>query len=670
MKFPPRMAHMSAAPESDELPQPESALSHEISDYEKMARDAVSSGQLLTAIEVARDGLARFRGDSRILKQMLALALAQTGALEAARAALDDVLRDSASDGETLCLIGRVYKELWRHAPTPAEGEAALRAASKFYGDAFARDNAYYPGINLAFTLAALGESAQAAECAAQVAKLCREIVGRAEGSAFSKALAALGHAKPKPDAENYGWALATLAEASLIQGRHEDAATHYRRAAGLFHGRWRDIASMRRQAHAILDLARQPADWLDGCFAFPAIVAFTGHMIDLPGRTHARFPPEREPAVREAIRAHLDRINAGFGYSSAASGGDIIFCECLLNREARVNLVLPCSVDRFKQQSVSPAGPEWERRFHHVLANANNVMFANPPEFTLTQNDPAAASGFIFTNRIVTGMAALQARALDLELETLAVWDGLPGDGIGGTATVVEEWRRAGRRPHLIPVHDAARDATITAAPANAAPPAPAAPPPPATDEPATTPRHEIKALVFLEVFNYARIAENQIPHFVRAFKQPIARIIAALPAPPIAAEGAGASMSFTFDELGSAARLALEVRDRVRELTAADQGLPRGLGVRIFLHAAPVYAFTDPVLGRTACMGAHVTRAARITQIVPSGQIYVSQEFAALCGAAGIDDLSFEYLGPLPTSQLFYNTPLHRLDRATLRS
>lgn len=648
---------MSSEPEAEELAQPESALSHEIRDYEKMAREAVSSGELLSAIEVARDGLARFRGDSHVLKQMLALALAQTGALDAARTALDEVRKDAANDVETLCLIGRIYKELWRNAPNREDAAAAIRQSCQFYGDAFAREEAYYPGINLAFTLAASGEREKAAAVAAKVAKLCEKIVAQAEGSVFGRIKAAFGQEQLKPDAATYGWALATLAEAMLIQDKQDEAGRYYRRASDLFQGRWRDLASMRKQAHEILALSKQPTDWLDRCFAFPSVVIFSGHMIDAPGRPQPRFPAESEPQVTDAIRQHLDRINAGFGYSSAASGGDIIFCECLLNRGARVNLVLPCSVDNFKRQSVSPAGPGWERRFHHVLANATNVIFANPPEFTLTAGDPASSAGYVFANRIVTGMAALQARALDLELKALMVWDGRAGDGLGGTSTVIQEWRSRGIEPHIVPVGSA---------PATGAAPAPA----PAATAAASSLEHEIKAMMFMEVANYARIAEREIPQFVAAFKAPLAKIIAALPAPPIASEAAGPAFAFVFDRLPDATRLALDTRDFMRDVKWSEHGLPANLGIRIFLHAGPVYAFNDPVLRRINCMGTHMTRASRIAQVVPPGQIYVSQEFAALCGTERVEKVSFEYLGPLPTSQLFYNTPLYRLEHAAQRA
>ena len=137
-------------------------LSHDVLEYEKAARQAVSTGHLLTAIEVTREGLGRY-GANPVLQQQLALALAQTGALDSARAVLDEVLKEAARDEETLCLLGRVYKELWRRAGDPAAAAEALTLSSKYYGEAFALTEGSYPGINLAFTHAAAGKPASPA---------------------------------------------------------------------------------------------------------------------------------------------------------------------------------------------------------------------------------------------------------------------------------------------------------------------------------------------------------------------------------------------------------------------------------------------------------------------------------------------------------------------------
>src|SRR5207247_3556421 len=102
--------------------------------------------------------------------------------------------------------------------------------------------------------------------------------------------------------------------------------------------------------------------DWLDKCFEFPSIVVFSGHMLDQPGRGSPRFPAEREGPIREEIKKYLAQVKPGFGSSSAACGADIIFCECIIEMGANLQLVLPCPISAFKAQSVSFAGPDWER--------------------------------------------------------------------------------------------------------------------------------------------------------------------------------------------------------------------------------------------------------------------------------------------------------------------
>jgi len=49
----------------------------------------------------------------------------------------------------------------------------------------------------------------------------------------------------------------------------------------------------------------------------------------------------------------------------------------------------------------------------------------------------------------------------------------------------------------------------------------------------------------------------------------------------------------------------------------------------------------------------------------ITAPGQVYVSQEFAALCAVEGTVGMSFEYLGRVPTAKKYGEAPLYRLDR-----
>lgn len=651
---------MRSNPEDEGILRSPAGFAEEIAEYETMVRQAVSSGQLLTAIEVAKDGLHRFP-DNLALRQQLALAQTQAGALEAAQAVLAEVVKDSPKDEETLSLLGRIHKELWRRAADAETGAAALQKACEFYGEAFNLKHSYYPGINLAFCLLASGDRAKALEVADKVAESCRRELAALRDSAD-------------------GWLHGTLAEALVHLGDPDGAAVHYRKAAQLFRGRWRDLASMQGQARAIAGLLKQAPtaqvrwsdiasiqrrarnlfsgpraldrDWLDQCFDFPSVVVFAGHMVDAPGRAVPRFPADRESEVRAAIKAQLEAINAGIGFSSAACGADLIFCECMLERGARVNLVLPCPVDAFKLQSVSFAGPDWEKRFHAVLAAANSVLFANASEAAPSDSDPATAQALVYTNRIVTGLAALQANSLTLDLHAVTVWDGKGGDSLGGTASIVSDWRRRNLDVHVIA--PPAIPGTV------AAPAAPAAKGGPLPDV-----RQEIKAVVYAELLNYRRITEAKLPLYIREFKGRVAKLLADLKIKPAVAEIWGGTHHLLFDDLEAAARFAVGFRDLVQATDWGKLGLPPDLGVTIALHAGPVFVFEDAVQARQTCIGAHVTRTARINPVTPRGQIYASQEFAALCGAEGITVVGFEFLGRVHTTRLFEDAPLYRVDR-----
>lgn len=108
-----------------------------------------------------------------------------------------------------------------------------------------------------------------------------------------------------------------------------------------------------RRQARLILESLGQDASDLDSCFKVPRVVAFTGHRIDSPGRARPQFPAVAEREVRAEIARALAKLDAGFGYASAACGSDILFLEEMLRSGGEIQIVLPCSPDEFRIESV-----------------------------------------------------------------------------------------------------------------------------------------------------------------------------------------------------------------------------------------------------------------------------------------------------------------------------
>ncbi|MDQ2800850.1 MAG: DUF4071 domain-containing protein, partial [Armatimonadota bacterium] len=143
---------------------------------EAAVRQMLDRGQTFLAHDLARTALHRFP-DSARLKQAVALTLLRAGALSEAQAALECLyptpLRPDAVplrhatqvDEETLGLIARVYKDLWKRSGQP---EDACRARDA-YLRGFQASGGYWTGINAATLSWIVGDHAQAAEVAGLV---------------------------------------------------------------------------------------------------------------------------------------------------------------------------------------------------------------------------------------------------------------------------------------------------------------------------------------------------------------------------------------------------------------------------------------------------------------------------------------------------------------------
>jgi hypothetical protein len=101
----------------------------------------------------------------------------------------------------------------------------------------------------------------------------------------------------------------------------------------------------------------------------------FTGHMIDQPGRSEPRFPPEKEQQVRSAIKKKVQqekervaRENGVLtGVAGGGSGGDILFHEVCAELGIKTKLYLALPRDQFVAESVAYAGPSWIDRFDEL---------------------------------------------------------------------------------------------------------------------------------------------------------------------------------------------------------------------------------------------------------------------------------------------------------------
>jgi hypothetical protein len=171
-------------------------------------------------------------------------------------------------------------------------------------------------------------------------------------------------------------------------------------------------------------------------------VVVFSGHRVDVPGRTPPRFPAAKARPAGVAIARTLGELGIGasdLALTQGSSGGDLLFAEACLDRGARLRLMLPGPETAFIEESVraSQDGDQWLRRYEAVRAALDA-----PPQVLPDAEGLGHGARFASCNRwlIDAGLSHGPERA-----RFLCLWDGGPSGGAGGTADFVAEVRRRG---------------------------------------------------------------------------------------------------------------------------------------------------------------------------------------------------------------------------------
>lgn len=149
--------------------------------------------------------------------------------------------------------------------------------------------------------------------------------------------------------------------------------------------------------------------------------LGITGHQ-SIPGVAHEHVSQALERKISAAWCAE-----GLFGLTSLALGADQLFAELILSAGGQLHVVVPASryESTFDQLGL--------RTFRALLARAAEVE-------TLAFDKATEASFFAAGKRIV-----------DLCDHLLAVWDGQPSRGLGGTADVVHYAQTLGREVSII---------------------------------------------------------------------------------------------------------------------------------------------------------------------------------------------------------------------------
>ena len=253
-------------------------MSRPDTDWLEAVRGAERRGELLTAVDLAEQGLAG-HPDDLWLKHRAVLALARAGATrEAARRFERYGL--AATDEEDMAALGaRIAKDQALEAAAPGDAQRRHARATSTGRSTFDRTGGYYPAINAATLSLVAGERRRRAKLA---------------GAARTRS--AVRHGPY--------YAAATEAEAQLLLGDQAAAVEALQRAAALHGGDYLSVATTRRQLRLVCALTGADPEII-GALAGPGVAHFCGHRIPPAGMT-GRFPADAEEDVAARIDAEL----------------------------------------------------------------------------------------------------------------------------------------------------------------------------------------------------------------------------------------------------------------------------------------------------------------------------------------------------------------------------
>jgi class 3 adenylate cyclase len=311
----------------------------------------------------------------------------------------------------------------------------------------------------------------------------------------------------------------------------------------------------------------------------------------------------------------------------------------------------LPYNREQFIKDSVDIIpGSNWVERFERVTERATEVIVASNRKL----QDGTIL--YEYANRLLHGLAKMRAEQLETELVPLAVWNGQPGNGPGGTASAIEHWQSWGYEVEVIDLESILQQGEEWNSN------------PGAEDEvslPDAPPTRQIMALLFADVVHYSHLTEDQIYPYVQYFLGGVADLVAKSAYAPVMKNTWGDALYFVFPNVQHAGRFALELCDFIHNADWSAKGLPEALNLRIALHAGPVYGHTDPITGQTNYIGTHVSYTARIEPITPPGKVYASQAFAAIASSEGVRDFTCDYVGQTPWAKGYGTFPTYHVHR-----
>ena len=174
-------------------------------------------------------------------------------------------------------------------------------------------------------------------------------------------------------------------------------------------------------------------------------LVVFAGHRLDEPGRATPRFPAAAEASARACIEAAIDQVDDPDyelrAIVSAAPGADIVALEAFVDRGITTSICLPMPPEDFAREQFLTLD-DWRSRYLELVDQHETMVLSDRPGLPRWLQ-PTDIDAWERGNEWVVKIA--EAWGAD-RTTAIVLWDGVSGDGPGGTAHLVDLVRSSGK--------------------------------------------------------------------------------------------------------------------------------------------------------------------------------------------------------------------------------
>ena len=591
-----------------------SQLSSGIESIEK----ALNQGQIFLAHNIASEMLMEHPEHFKLV-QLNAIALNRLNQPEKSLDIILRIINKGKKDGETMGILGRTFKDLYKKS----KNTDLLRKSAEAYFSGYINTRAYYPAINAASLFYVLGDKAKAD----QIAKEVIEIIG------YSR---------------DY-WSSATLGEAYLLMDMEHEAIMHFEKAITEDKKQFGKFQSTYAQL-SFLSEFKDIAPGILELFPKPNLAVFSGHMIDDPGRKEKRFPAEIEEEVKLALKHQLEALDIDIGFTSLASGGDIIFAELLKERNAEIKAYLPFRADDFISTSVSTAGLGWINRFE-------NCYDCNPKLLT---SEPYLETPALFQHlgKVMMGECLILSEQYDTIPSLVTVLAPNQINKAGGTKDLLDMWPYSHHHHNVDPARFFNAQSNFQKIQGRVE----------SENVPPSDVERKVSNILFADIVGFSKLLSEDTPKIILSLLKNIRKLIHPYDQDIEVINTWGDAIIICHPEVESIFKIALGIQHLFTDEKDRMADLPPGLNIRIALHTGPAFFAVDPLTGEPNVYGTSVNRAARMEPVTIPGSIYASDQFAACLKLSSQNEIEIKHVGIIELPKGFGKQEVYQISNTSL--